>query len=187
MKSGKLAEFLEPTAALLDWGNSPHAAESVNLLFTALTKNPKQDLLVLLALSNGESADVSEGGFSLKSFLQSIAMIQRAAGAATSSKSVAKLNDAIANDVSVEQFAANVESFDLVAGFVRRLHDASGSRDQFERVMAMLETKGVVSKTQACTIAQKYAGGPKPKSLEQALNAIRSKFSSDQLFSSKTA
>lgn len=186
MKSGKLAEFLVHIGVLLSWGDSQYAVQSVNHLFTALTKNPKQDLLVLSALtSSGESSE-DEGRFAVKSLLQSIASFQRSSGAASASKGVEKLSDTIANDLSVEQFASNVENFDLIASFVRRLNEASGNRPEFEKVMSLLETKGVVSKNQACAIAQKYAGGPKPKTLEQAVGAIRSKFSSDQLFSSKT-
>ncbi|MGE6698318.1 hypothetical protein ACQKH5_11545 [Hyphomonas sp. NPDC076900] len=186
MKAQKLAELLASTEDLLAWGQCSESINSVNELETVLKAKSRLNLIVFFALWSDEMSSHKSEDLSFKGLLAGILRIQIASGASAAAKATTALDDVVANDTTLEQVTDGISSFDLVASFVDKLQAAAGNRDAFEKVIALLQQKGVASKAQILAISQKYAGGAKPKSIEHALNNIRSKFSSEQLFNSKT-
>ncbi|MEZ5946767.1 MAG: hypothetical protein R3C13_03660 [Hyphomonas sp.] len=187
MKASRLVQLLDPTTQLLGWGENQQAVERIKELATELNKRSSLNLFVFFSMWQVPMGSASNDNHTLGDLLRSIMGLQKASGA--SKKSITQLSDlidVIPVDASAPEVARAIGGFDLVEAFIAGLQDAAGSREKFEKIMKLLETKGVATKAQLCEIAQQYAGGTKPKSGPFALSAIRAKFSSDQLFASKT-
>jgi len=191
MKAEKLAVWLDALSELYKVCGAVEAVRQVNGLSTKLSAKSKLELDTVVALRSSANNAFQTGDLLLLDLVRSLAKFQAASGAKASAKAANKfvqtLESSPSNSASVDDFAKSVEDFDLVDAFVQRLTNASGNRAEFNALIAMLTAKGVASKTQISNIARKYVGvSTKYKTVDAAIEAIRGKFSADQLFASKT-
>ncbi|MEZ6010657.1 MAG: hypothetical protein R3C08_02140 [Hyphomonas sp.] len=188
MKASRLVQLLDPLIQLLGWGENEQAVDRVKKLASELNKRSSLNLIVFFSMWSDPMGSASNDNHTLGDLLRAMVGLQKASGASKANISqLTELIERLPEGATVSDVSDAIGRYDLVQTFVASLRDAAGSRESFEKTMALLETKGVATKAQLCEIAQQYAGGTKPKTGPLAINAIRAKFSSDQLFISKTA
>lgn len=192
MKSKKLLEILKAVEALSDVLVMGGGDSVISPLIKQLQAKPTFDLRVAIFLMDRSHGWPGSYDLNIRVLFERIADFQAVSGAKASAKGTRALASDLEaegmHELSLASFAQGVSEFDLVRGFVKKLDACAGDREAFNKVMARLEAKGSVTKAQLSKIASAYVGEPKSyKTAALAINAIRQKFSSDQLFRSKTA
>lgn len=192
MKAKKLLDVLKPLNDFVSFASGSLVTSQLSPLINNLEANKRLDLRIFVFLAEIDSWSNGAVSLNISQLLAKISEVQSGAGAKAASKSALVLKDDLkrrgSENASIVDFSNALEGFDVVSAFVAKLEHSRGNRDAFNDVVAKLQARGTVTKSQLNKIAHQYAGGPKTyKSNALAVSAIKAKFSSDQLFQSKTA